>query len=337
VQRPWLSVLVPAHNVRQYLAPCIESIFASGTEGIEVLVLDDCSTDGSYELAMALQARYGAAFRLLRHPNNQGVSAARNSLLAASTGDYLWFVDSDDLLMPGAMESLQAVVAQHQPDLVMCDFRTLRDRFTWKHRLRGELHRRTFAGPHHTLLTDNDALLAGAFELGQLHLWSKVAHRSLWAQGLQFPVGHFFEDVALVPALLLRAKRFVYCDEVWVGYRQRAGSILATRSSGKNADMMRALACLPLLQQGVCRPLSESAKFQASYFAAKSFVNACRFDSTEGNPDQLLHHLAQLHACSLMPVHDVVRACLRHGWYLRGLRLAYWLRRAGAQQARLSP
>lgn len=327
--RPWLSVLIPVYNVEAYLGECLASVLAGADEGVEVLLLEDCSTDGSALLAQQLADRHAPQVRLLHHARNGGLSAARNSLIDAARGDYLWFLDSDDVLMPGAVQSLRACIARHgQPDLVLCDFRTLREPFKLKHRLRGELHRHTFPGPARQRLEDRDALLSGVFAQGHLHSWSKIARRELWGSGLRFPVGHYFEDMATTPALLLATRSFVYMDEVWVGYRQRAGSILSSGSSRKIDDMMRALASLPALAAAQARPLGDEARFQASYFAAKTFITACRFDAE--SPQRLRRHLAAFQQFSLLPPEELLRAYRRRHWYWRARRLSYWLQRCAS-------
>lgn len=326
--RPWLSVLIPVYNVEAYLGECVASVLADADDGVEVLLLEDCSTDGSALLAQQLADRHQPQVRLLRHERNGGLSAARNSLIEAARGDYLWFLDSDDVLMPGAVSSLRACVAQHgQPDLVLCDFRTLRDPFKLKHRLRGELHRHTFPGPARQRLEDRDALLSGVFAQGHLHSWSKIARRELWGPSLRFPAGHYFEDMATTPALLLSARSYVYMDQVWVGYRQRAGSILSSGSSRKIDDMMRALLPLPALASALERPLGDEARFQASYFAAKTFITACRFDTK--SPERLPGHLAAFKQFSLLTPDELLAAYRRRHWYWRAQRLSYWLERAG--------
>lgn len=323
---PWLSVLIPVYNVEAYLGECVDSVLAGADDGVEVLLLDDCSTDGSALVAQQLVDRHGPRIRLLHHARNGGLSAARNSLIDAARGDYLWFLDSDDVLMPGAMPSLRDSVARHGlPDLVLCDFRTLRAPFRLKHRLRGELHRHTFPGPARQRLEDRDALLGGVFAQGHLHSWSKIARRELWHAGLRFPTGCYFEDMATTPALLLSARSYVYMDEVWVGYRQRPGSILSSGSSRKIDDMMRALASLPALAAAQTPPLGEEARFQASHFAAKTFISACRFD--EASSQRLSGHLTAFQQFTLLPPDELLHAYRRRRWYWRARRLGYWLER----------
>lgn len=326
---PWLSVLIPVYNVEAYLGECLASVLADADEGVEILLLDDCSTDGSAALAQQLADRHAPQVRLLRHSCNGGLSAARNTLIDAARGDYLWFLDSDDVLMPGAVPSLRSSVERHgQPDLVLCDFRTLRDPFKLKHRLRGELHRHTFPGPAGQRLEDRSALLGGVLAQGHLHTWSKIARRELWGTSLRFPEGRYFEDMATTPALLLSTRSYVYMDEVWVGYRQRAGSILASSSVRKIDDMMLALAPLPALVASQPETLDEEARFQASYFAAKTFIGACRVDAE--SPERLSGHLAAFQRFSLLPPDELLSAYRRRHWYWRARRLRYWLHRSAS-------
>lgn len=325
--RPWLSVLIPVYNVEAYLGECLASVLAEADEGVEVLLLEDCSTDGSAVLAQQLADRHGPQVRLLHHERNGGLSAARNSLIDAARGDYLWFLDSDDVLMPGAVPSLRACVAQHgQPDLMLCDFRTLREPFQLKHLLRGELHRHTFPGPARRRLEDRDALLSGVFAQGHLHTWSKIGRRELWSSTLRFPAGRYFEDMATTPALLLSTRSYVYMDEVWLGYRQRAGSILSTGSSRKIDDMMLALTPLPALVAALPQPLGDEARFQASHFAAKTYITACRFDAE--SIERRRGHLAAFKQFSLLTPDELLSAYRSRHWYWRGKRLSYWLDRS---------
>jgi hypothetical protein len=325
--RPWLSVLIPVYNVLPYLQACLDSVLPQLDMQTEVILVDDCSTDGSDRLAAELAARHAPRVRLLRHERNSGISVTRNTLLDAALGDYLWFLDSDDILMPGAVQALRRSLAEHDPDLVLCDFWDMRDKPKLKHRLRGESHRRTFPGPAGRLITDRDALLAGLFLQGHMHVWNKIARRELWA-GLRFPAGRTFEDMALAPTLAMRAQRAVYIDEVWVGYRKRAGSILATQNAQKINDMMLALADLPQQMAGLTPAPSDSTRFLAAHFASKNFVVASRFDARHGDGSRLSTRLEQLQACLVMPADEVARRCHGRGWFWRGLRLAYWLRRS---------
>jgi len=87
----WLSILIPAFDVEPYIQECVESVLQQAVEGVEVLVLDDASRDETWQRMLALEQRWQPHVRILRHASNQGVSAARNTLLGAAQGDYVWF------------------------------------------------------------------------------------------------------------------------------------------------------------------------------------------------------------------------------------------------------
>lgn len=127
---PWLSVLIPVYNVRDYLAECVASVLEQAPDdgSVEVLLLDDCSTDGSSETIDQLRARWPGRLRLLQHDRNRGLSAARNTMLGAAQGEYIWFLDSDDKLLPGAIPALHQIVQAHGPDAVLCDFQVWREK-----------------------------------------------------------------------------------------------------------------------------------------------------------------------------------------------------------------
>lgn len=239
---PWLSVLVPAFKVEDYIEACLCSVMSQWREGVEVLVLDDASPDRSAEIARAVAGRFPGRIRVFGVERNGGLAAARNRLLEDARGDFVWFLDSDDVLMPGAIDGLKAVLDAGPVDLVMCDFAMVRERFGLKHRLRGEAHRATFRGPRR-VGSDAAALAEGIMRGRQLHAWSKIARREVWAAA-PFPVGRYYEDIPALPALLGEARSWRHVAKPWVGYRQRAGSILAHIDAGKTAHLMQGLVDL---------------------------------------------------------------------------------------------
>lgn len=330
--RPWLSLLLPIYNVRPYLEACLQSLLAQVDDGVELLLLDDCSTDGTDELMRELAQRHPGRLKLLFHAQNSGVSAARNSLLDAAQGEWIWFIDPDDFLEPGAMGSLRQALQVPGVDLVLCDFRDVRARPKLKHRLRGENHKRTHTMAPRQPCHDGSLILEGMFFQGHLHLWTKVARRELWS-GLRFPVGHYFEDVALLPALLHRARCAYYVPEVWIGYRKRPGSILASGSPAKTDDMQDSLNGLPALLDASQPPINLTARLAAGFFVAKFFMAAMRFARDHDDKVRLVRYTDQLER-NLPCTVDQLLADWRHrGWFWRALRLRHWLR--VGRQARL--
>ncbi len=107
-----VSVIVPAHDGARYLAEALDSALAQSHRPLEVLVVDDGSTDDTAAVAM----RYGDPVRLLRHASNRGPSAARNTALRAARGTFVTFLDSDDRLLPHKL-ARQAAFLDARPDI----------------------------------------------------------------------------------------------------------------------------------------------------------------------------------------------------------------------------
>jgi glycosyltransferase involved in cell wall biosynthesis len=221
-----LSLLLPVYNVAPYLAECIESIVSqNGGCRYEIVLLDDCSTDGSRQIAEQLCAQHSGCMRLLYKTENAGISAARNALMDAAHGEYVWFIDPDDKLFPYALNSLFAVLDRHSPDMVLCDFSK-----------NNGPQIAAFDGPAGMLQQDRRALVRGIFTVRKMHCWSKIFRRALWEGAVRFPEGQIFEDIACIPYLLLRAGSYFYVQEKWIFYRQRRNSVLGLISRAKGFD-----------------------------------------------------------------------------------------------------
>jgi len=318
----WLSILLPVYNVQPWLAECLGSILEQADAGVQILALDDASTDGSGALLQQWQQQWPERLQCLQHPVNQGLSAARNSLLDAAQGDYLWFIDSDDKLLPGAIDHLRTIVQKHTPDMVLCDFAVWREHLRLKHRLRGEQHRKSFSGPARTLLHAPNILLAGLLSAGQLHAWSKIARRTLWQQGVRFPLGRCFEDMTTIPLLALRAASFWYEPRPWVAYRQRTGSILSGMTAAKALDQS---AALRPLAQALSGPLPSELALAFTQQCARNFQGAMRLRPTLPAAEQPAF-VQQLRADFLVTAplspQQWLTACLQRGWWLRAGKFA---------------
>lgn len=102
-----ISIIIPVYNVAQYIEECLNSVIAQTYMGdMECLIVDDCGTDDSIAIAKRIIQDYqgNIKFQILHHEHNRGLSAARNTGIEASTGDYLYFLDSDDSIIPECLE-----------------------------------------------------------------------------------------------------------------------------------------------------------------------------------------------------------------------------------------
>lgn len=114
----FLSIIVPVFNVEQYIADCLESIIASQLD-CEVIMIEDGSDDNSLEICKRYKDKY-ETFHLLIN-TGKGLSDARNMGLEKATGDYIWFVDSDDLICDDIAERIKLEISKHSPDVIAFD------------------------------------------------------------------------------------------------------------------------------------------------------------------------------------------------------------------------
>lgn len=115
-----VSVIVPIYNTASYLKRCLESLLSQTYENIEVLMIDDCSTDGSVDIAKEYSEKYPDVFRLLCQKKNSGSSAARNAGINQAQGTWLSFVDSDDWVTEDYISAMYEVAQSDDADIVMC-------------------------------------------------------------------------------------------------------------------------------------------------------------------------------------------------------------------------
>lgn len=110
-----VSIIVPIYNVAPYVHRCLQSIAAQTSHDIECFLIDDCSTDNSMQLVEQFINQYEGSilFIIIHHQKNRGLSAARNTGIKAATGDYIYFVDSDDAITPDCIELLKDLAARH--------------------------------------------------------------------------------------------------------------------------------------------------------------------------------------------------------------------------------
>ncbi|QCO66838.1 glycosyltransferase family 2 protein [Luteimonas yindakuii] len=322
---PWLSVLVPFYRVEPYLRECVESVLAQVDGGVEIVLLDDASPDDCGTIARELRKSHGEVIRLLGHDRNRGIAEARNTLLADARGDYVWFLDSDDLMLPGAIAGLKAAIERTGADLVLCDFRIVRERMALKHRLRGEYHRSTFSGRDNQLESDRGVLLRGLMAARQLHPWSKIARRSCWGTAPFPPRRVVMEDMAAIPTLVANVRTFVHVAEPWIGYRQRPGSALATLDAGKFRDV---LASVRELHGAFADDpgLDARTRFAIDYFCIRALSSVAH--RITGEQPALARELRDT-LQRLFPggLRVILEECRRRGWWLRRRRISKGIER----------
>lgn len=225
-----ISVIVPVYNVKDYLAECLDNIINQSYTDWEAILVDDGSTDHSGEICESYTKKDNR-FRVI-HQENQGLSAARNTGLAHMHGDYLTFLDSDDYLLPFALEHMLSLAKKHEADMVVCPF------------LRLEEDNRIYPYKNHSPINGTEVFVGNdkmASYIGMNKqtntVCGKLYARELF-QSIRFPVGKITEDVFVTYQIIHEAKRIVINEEPQYVYRNRAGSIMTRVYSIQRYDIL---------------------------------------------------------------------------------------------------
>lgn len=115
---PAVSVIIPMYNVEKYIAECLESLLGQTLQNFEVILVNDCSTDNSRAIAESYLDKFGGRLKILDNEQNSGPGASRNNGLRRATGEYIFFMDSDDLLLLNGLEKMYMTAKQFSVDVV---------------------------------------------------------------------------------------------------------------------------------------------------------------------------------------------------------------------------
>lgn len=215
-----LTIIVPIYNVEKYLDQCLSSLISQENVGYyEVLLVDDCGSDSSLAIAESFINKHPDIFKLIHHKQNMGISAARNTGLASTLSKYVMFIDSDDWLSGNCVAEILKVLELEKPDFIFFDF--IRK---WEERCEEVL----FNADEHPANYITEHQYFSLLQKLPVTAWGKVF---LTATAKQFPFteGIIFEDVAVIPAMILSSASKLYMPNLRYHYRQREGSIMAER------------------------------------------------------------------------------------------------------------
>lgn len=218
-----LSVVVPVYNVEPYLSACLDSLLDQGLSAseYEIVCVDDGSTDRSGEIAEEYAKRYPQIAVL--HQENGGLSAARNTGIRAAAGEYVYFIDSDDLLEKGVLGPLCRLAEAHLLDQLLFDYERFSDGEALSAAGRGVDPARL------TLFRDPLELRRWKAVPAWRVAWNYLVRREVLREyGLCFPEGVLFEDQEFNFWLDRCGGACGYLDQKLYHYRQREGSILNT-------------------------------------------------------------------------------------------------------------
>lgn len=224
-----LSIVIPVYNTRDYLPACLDSVLDPAAGDYEIIVVNDGSTDDSERIAQEYAARFPERIRVITTENG-GLGAARNVGLEAASGEFVFFLDSDDRLAEGALpEMLDSLTPER--DIVIFDFLSVDTEGNVLERLSG--CRRTGA-----ISLDTCPELIMEYPSG----CNKICRRSLFLDsGIRFPGRVWYEDLRTMPKLYLLTDRIWSTGKAWYLYLVRPGSITKGAKLERNLEIIDAV------------------------------------------------------------------------------------------------
>lgn len=208
-----VSVIIPVYNVQNYLEKCIESVINQTYSDIQIILIDDGSTDNSGKICDEYNKKDKRINTI--HTRNQGAGIARNTALDIATGDYIFFLDSDDWILPNTITDLVKLAEENNADIVCFDFFKVFDR-----------NQRDFCQqPNKVFIVDDKT------EIFKLYFESKISsatcsklfHKSIWTN-LRFTDIGIHEDAWIYHFIIEKCNKAIITNQKYYAYYQRPES-----------------------------------------------------------------------------------------------------------------
>lgn len=241
---PMLSIIVPCYNVANFvtasLTSIVDTVSAENYTHIEIIIINDGAKDATPQMIeqfiQDVLVPKHIPYQYISQANT-GLSQARNNGLAVANADYVYFLDSDDLLVNHAIDKILAVLKEHTPDMIEFDAQTFITEQQLTHPMEDSLYQKYFRAIHNA---DDNARLLQVFEQFGWYVWARCYKKSLFATH-QFEPQRYFEDMMIVPYFYLENRHVISIPEVLIGYRQNPNSITANLSIKHLDDIFFAL------------------------------------------------------------------------------------------------
>lgn len=237
-----LSVIVPCYNSRDFIAECLHSILPYLSNTVELIIVNDGSTDNSSDIIEQTTHKYKDKLITIIHQENAGLSAARNTGIEIAKGEYIAFLDSDDFFHHHFWHEVLPLINDSTIDIV--EFNA--DQFDGDiNNIVEHIDCSVFTGKVEvTSITE----LAPAFKRCKWYPWARVYKAALFHDfDIKFPTGRLYEDMSTIPAIYLHSKVIYGINKPLIWYRYHKKSITQTFRQKDIIDLVYAIQSLSFL------------------------------------------------------------------------------------------
>lgn len=211
-----VSVIIPVYNVEQYLDECLESVVNQTYKNLQIILVDDGSTDNSPQKCDIWEKRDSRIHVI--HKENGGLSDARNVGIAKAKGDFIATIDSDDIIEPTFIEYLYLAITQTNADISQCSY----NRFSGSLPKTNQFEKMSEFG----FQTQEEALqilTTRSTERINCTVWNKLFRREI-VEGVLFPIGYYAQDFFFMSHVFTKCKKIVLIENELYHWRYRSGS-----------------------------------------------------------------------------------------------------------------
>lgn len=224
-----ISVIVPVYNVENYLEKCLNSLVNQTLQEIEILVVNDGSTDDSQKIIDEFQEKFPQKIKAFTKENG-GLSDARNFGIDKASGEFLAFVDSDDYVSENMMEEMYDLAKKNEAELVICNLQKVDEN--------GNVTQKLTQIPNFFEKIDLEKNFSVFSDISYFAC-NKIFKKELF-EGKKFQKGMHFEDIELIPQILLQCKTLAKADAFHYQYLERTNSISKSHTE-RGLDILKAV------------------------------------------------------------------------------------------------
>lgn len=229
-----ISVIIPVYNSAKYLSACVESVRTQTYTNLEIVLVDDKSTDNSLAICKELATK-DKRIVILAHEKNMGVSAARNTGIDMCTGDFIAFCDADDMLEKNMLDTLKKASEVNRADVAVCDISFLYE---------GDIRKKNkYANGETEIVSGKEFDLCYFMYpdmlVENISAWNKLYNKKVF-DNVRFPVDRINEDESTTFKLVNSSDRVVYVHEALYIYRKATKEVLGSDFTNKRFQIFDA-------------------------------------------------------------------------------------------------
>lgn len=211
-----VSIIIPIYKVEEFLKECVDSVLEQTYHNLEIILVDDGSPDNCPEMCDNFK-RIDDRIKVI-HKKNGGLSDARNAGLRIATGDYFFFLDSDDWIEKNTIEFLLKLIKSYSAQIAITTI--------------------NLANTNEIYCKSGKDMMLDILKNFKWEAWGKLYHKSV-VEGLEYPKGELYEDLACTPQIIYHAHSVVYSDSGLYHYRIREDSIMGMDTVSIRKDLVK--------------------------------------------------------------------------------------------------